>query len=171
MWGATPDHNIARGTLCGKCTLAYNGAWIDPDARLLTPLKRVGRKGAGEFQPVSWEEALDLIAARLKPLVAAGQGDKVLHTHYTGTCSLLAHWFPMRFFNRLGATEIDPDSVCNKAGHAALEMVFGSSLDGFDPRTAPDASCYPHLGCEPVVKRAARASPLARWGDGEGYSR
>jgi hypothetical protein len=37
-------------------------------------------------------------------------------THYTGTCSLIAGTFPLRFFNSIGATEVDPDTVCNKAG-------------------------------------------------------
>ena len=47
----------------------------------------------------------------------------------------------MRFFNRLGATEVDPDSVCNLAGHIALDYVYGTSLTGFDPRTAKDSEC------------------------------
>ncbi len=40
-----PDHHVARGALCGKCALAYNGIWRDKEARLATPLKRVERRG------------------------------------------------------------------------------------------------------------------------------
>ena len=40
-----PDHPVSRGALCGKCALAYNGVFRDPEARLLTPLKRAGAKG------------------------------------------------------------------------------------------------------------------------------
>jgi anaerobic selenocysteine-containing dehydrogenase len=40
-----PDHPVARGALCGKCAIAYNGAWLDPKARVTQPLKRVGPKG------------------------------------------------------------------------------------------------------------------------------
>ena len=55
----------------------------------------------------------------------------------------------MRFFNRLGATEVDPDTICNKAGHVALEYVYGTSMDGFDPRTARDSACIMVWGASP----------------------
>ncbi len=144
-----PDHHVARGALCGKCAIVYNGAWRDPEARVLTPLRRSGAKGAGAFEAISWSEALDEIADRLKPLCADGPARSVVHAHYTGTVGLLAGWFPMRFFQRIGATEIDPDTVCNKAGHVALEHVFGDSLDGFDPESARDAATILVWGANP----------------------
>lgn len=164
-----PRHRRARGALCGKCALAYNGAWIDPSARLATPLKRIGAKGGGHFAPVSWEVALADIAARLQSVIADHGAEAVLHSHYTGTNALIAGNFPSRFFNRIGATEVDPDTVCNKAGHDALRLMFGSSFHGFDPDTADAAECLvvwganpsasaPHLHKHwlPEVKRHAR---------------
>jgi anaerobic selenocysteine-containing dehydrogenase len=142
-------HPVNRGTLCGKCTHAYNGTWIDPKARLTRPLRRVGSKGEGEFEPVSWETALTEIAGRLKVILAESGASTILQTHYTGTCSLLAGSFPLRFFNRLGATEIDPDTVCNKAGHVALTLTYGDSTHGFDPRTAREARCIVIWGMNP----------------------
>lgn len=144
-----PQHPVSRGCLCAKCTLAYNGAWRDPSARLGQPLRRVGAKGAGHFEPVSWPEALDSVAGRLRRVLSESGGSSILHTHYTGTCSLIAYGFPLRFFNRLGATEVDPDTVCNKAGHVALELTFGTSVDGFDPRSARDAGCILVWGANP----------------------
>lgn len=143
------DHAVARGALCGKCAIAYNGAWRDAALRLTTPLKRLGPKGKGEFAPITWDEALSEISAKLKGLIDQGQSRSILHTHYTGTVSLIAGAFPNRFFNRIGATEVDPDTVCNKAGHAALELVFGNSSDGFDPRSAKDARCIVVWGANP----------------------
>ncbi|HAJ63034.1 MAG TPA: dehydrogenase, partial [Cyanobacteria bacterium UBA8543] len=144
-----PDHPISRGTLCGKCSLAYNGAWRDKTQRLSQPLKRIGAKGEGQFVPISWSQALDTIAVRLKSILATGRSHGILQTHYTGTCSLIAGAFPLRFFNRIGATEVDPDTVCNKAGHSALQLIFGDSLNGFDPRTAKDAACILVWGANP----------------------
>ena len=144
-----PSHPHNRGTLCGKCTLAYNGAWRDPDARLFTPQKRIGPKGSGAFERISWDEALATIAERLTGIMTESGGASVVQTHYTGTFSQIGYGFPLRFFHKIGATEVDPDTVCNKAGHVALGMTFGSSLDGFDPRSAQDAACILVWGANP----------------------
>ncbi|MFC3229843.1 molybdopterin-dependent oxidoreductase [Marinibaculum pumilum] len=143
------DHPVSRGSLCGKCALAYNGAWRDPDARLGTPLRRVGAKGEGRFEAIGWDAALAEIAGWLTPLLAAGTPEKILTAHYTGTTSVLAGAFPMRFFNHVGATEVEPDTVCNNAGHVALGYVLGTSVKGFDPRTIRDSACVLVWGCNP----------------------
>jgi anaerobic selenocysteine-containing dehydrogenase len=149
--GGDPDHTISRGWLCPKCAAGYNGSWRDPAQRLKTPLRRNGRKAAGSFVPVSWDDALDEIAARLTQVTETGGADKILTTHYSGTMSLIAFHFPMRFFNRLGATDVDPDSICNKAGHVALKYVYGTSTEGFDPRTVSDSRCVLVWGANPSV--------------------
>ena len=146
-----PNHSLAHGALCGKCSIVYNGVWRDPNARLTRPLKRIGPKGQGRFQPVSWDEALGDIAARLNTIRANDGGGAILQTHYTGTCSLIAGVFPLRLFNRIGATEVDPDTVCNKAGHAALQLMYGSSTRGFDPRTIDGSRCLMIWGANPSV--------------------
>ncbi|MEZ5827078.1 MAG: molybdopterin-dependent oxidoreductase [Hyphomicrobiales bacterium] len=144
-----PDHAISRGKLCGKCAIAYNGAWLDHGLRLTTPLRRLDAKGSGSFVAISWDEALAEIAARFRALIDAGEAHTILHTHYTGTVGQIAGAFPIRLFNRMGATEVDPDTVCNKAGHAALELAFGSSVDGFDPRTIADSRTLLIWGANP----------------------
>jgi anaerobic selenocysteine-containing dehydrogenase len=93
--------------------------------------------------------ALGEIADRLRKIEAAAGAHTVLNAHYTGTFSLLAYFFPLRFFHRLGATEVDPDTICNKAGHVALDYVYGTSMAGFDPRTARDAACILVWGANP----------------------
>lgn len=143
------DHPISRGSLCGKCALAYNGVWRDPDVRLTQPLKRIGAKGEGRFEPVGWDEAFADIAGRLGAIVESQGADRILNTHYTGTCATIAGKFPQRFFNRLGATEVDPDTVCNNAGHVGLAYMLGTSATGFDPASAKDAACITVWGANP----------------------
>lgn len=143
------DHAMTHGALCAKCAFAYNGAWIDPNKRLTQPLKRNGPKGSHHFEVVSWEAALSDISQRLHQIIDQFGGQSILHTHYTGICSLIAGNFPLRFFNRIGATEVDPDTVCNKAGHETLGLMFGESMDGFDPRTAKDTDCLIIWGANP----------------------
>jgi len=144
-----PDHPVSRGKLCRKCSIGYNGAFLDPQARLTRPLRRTGSKGEGQFEPVSWDEALGEVAERLRQVEGSPGAHTVLNAHYTGTFSLLAFFFPLRFFHRLGATEVDPDTICNKAGHVALEYVYGTSLVGFDPLTARDSDCILVWGANP----------------------
>jgi anaerobic selenocysteine-containing dehydrogenase len=125
------DHHVSVGKLCGKCAVAY------------------GKKGTANFEPVAWDVALTEIAARLEHILAGYDAHAIYHTHYTGTVSMIAGVFPTRFFNRLGATEVDPDTVCNKAGHAVLADMFGTSLSGFDPDQLASARCLMIWGANP----------------------
>jgi anaerobic selenocysteine-containing dehydrogenase len=143
-----PDHEVSRGKLCRKCTLAYNGVFLDPERRLTRPLVRSGPKGSRQFEPVSWDEACERVAASLAGL-AATDSRRIIYSHYTGSFALLSYFFGMRLMRRLGATEVAPDTICNDAGHAALGYLYGSSLDGFDPRTAADSSCILVWGANP----------------------
>jgi anaerobic selenocysteine-containing dehydrogenase len=78
-----PEHSVSRGALCGKCSIGYNGVWRDPSMRLTRPLKRVGPKGTGRFEPASWVEALGDIANRLNTIRSRDGSAAILHTHYT----------------------------------------------------------------------------------------
>jgi len=144
-----PDHPVNRGTLCPKCATAYNGAWQDPTARLTSPLRRVGPKGSGEFEAISWDDALAEVAAGTQKVIDDKGPAAVVHTHYSGTLSLLAFTFPSRFFRHMGATEVEPDSICNLTGHVAWSSMFGISVAGFDPRTAEDSNCILVWGANP----------------------
>lgn len=144
-----PEHPVSRGKLCAKCSTAYNGAFLDPGARLTRPLRRTGPKGSGRFAPVSWEEAVEEVAARLGELVEGDHAPSVLAAHYTGTFAMIGYHFPLRFFHRLGATEVDPDTICNNAGHTALGYLYGTSIDGFDPRASADAASILVWGANP----------------------
>jgi anaerobic selenocysteine-containing dehydrogenase len=144
-----PDHPVSRGRLCSKCAVAYNGVWQDPAARVLHPLRRNGPKGSGEFTRIGWPDALSLVAERTHETIARHGAQAVLHTHYSGTLGLIGYTFPSRFFHRIGATEVDPDTICNAAGHVAWTLLFGTSIRGFDPRAVRDARCIFVWGANP----------------------
>ncbi|MGE3773072.1 MAG: molybdopterin-dependent oxidoreductase, partial [Gammaproteobacteria bacterium] len=144
-----PAHPIARGRLCSKCAVAYNGVWQDASVRLTHPLRRVGPRGSSAFERISWDEALATVAGRMRKAIATRGPASILHTHYSGTLSLIGFLFPNRLFNFLGASEVDPDTICNAAGHVAWTLLFGSSIQGFDPRTARDTQCILVWGANP----------------------
>ena len=119
-----PSHPMTDGVLCAKVA-RYDERLYHPD-RVLTPLKRVGPKGSGQFEPVSWEQALDDIAQRLTK-VAARDPRAILPYHYAGTMGQVQGGsICSRFFNRLGASQLDA-TICSSAGGMAMRYTLGAS--------------------------------------------
>ena len=117
-----PEHPTTRGVLCTKVS-RYLERTYHPD-RVLQPLKRVGRKGEGRFTPVSWDEALEDIAARLKA-IAAVDPQRIVPYSYAGTMGLVqGEAMASRFFHRLGASFLDR-TICATAGGEALQHTLG----------------------------------------------
>lgn len=118
-----PAHPVTRGFLCGKVT-RYLEREYSPD-RLLYPLKRAGAKGEGKFTRISWDEALDTIAARLKRVAQEWGPEAVLPYSYAGSMGLLnASGMDRRFFHRIGASRLDR-TICASAGAAGLTQTQG----------------------------------------------
>ena len=120
-----PDHPPTHGTLCTKVS-RYAERSYHPE-RVLTPLKRVGTKGEGRFEPVGWNEALADIARRLKAIVARNP-QAVLPYSYAGTMGLVqGDGMAARFFHKLGASLLDR-TICSNAGGDALVATYGGKL-------------------------------------------
>ena len=118
-----PAHPVTRGFLCGKVA-RYLDREYSPD-RLLYPQKRVGAKGEGKFQRISWDEALDTIAARLRKVAEEYGPEAILPYSYAGTMGLLnGGGMDRRFFHRLGASQLDR-TICSAAGGAGLMATLG----------------------------------------------
>ncbi len=120
-----PDHPTTKGVLCTKVS-RYTERTYHPD-RLLYPLKRVGPKGGGQFVRVSWDQALDEIAARLSA-IAAREPEAILPYSYAGTMGFVqGESMAARFFNKLGASELDR-TICASAGAAGLRYTYGAGV-------------------------------------------
>ncbi len=118
-----PDHPVTRGFLCGKVA-RYLDREYSPD-RLLYPQKRIGAKGEGRFQGISWDEALDAIADRLKSIASEHGAESILPYSYAGTMGLLqGSSMERRFFHRLGASQLDR-TICSAAGVEGLLRTLG----------------------------------------------
>ncbi len=117
------EHPVTRGFLCGKVA-RYLDREYSPD-RLLYPQKRAGAKGEGKFQRISWDEALDTIAARLQQVSDGFGPEAILPYSYAGTMGLLnGGGMDRRFFHRLGASQLDR-TICSAAGSAGLMATLG----------------------------------------------
>lgn len=130
-----PEHPFTQGFLCTKVN-RYHERTYHAD-RVLTPLKRVGPKGSGEFVEATWDEALDAIAARLNAIRASAEGPQaILPYSYAGTMGLLqGEGMDRRFFHSIGASLLDR-TICATAGMMGMRMTIGASIGA-------DAECLP----------------------------
>ncbi len=112
------DHPLTRGGLCAKVN-HYIERVYSAD-RLLYPRRRVGAKGSGRFERISWDEALDTIAERLRGIVGEHGGEAVLPYSYMGTQGVVqGASVDRRFFSLLGATRL----VRKVCGSSVIEGV------------------------------------------------
>ncbi|MBX2996979.1 MAG: molybdopterin oxidoreductase family protein [Caldilineaceae bacterium] len=124
IWG-NADHPITGGRLCGKVD-RYLERTYHPE-RLTTPLRRVGAKGSGQFEPVSWDEAMRTISARLKGIIAEYGAEAVLPYSYAGTMGFLqGEGMAARFFNRMGASRL-ARTICSEAGFEGYLYTIGAT--------------------------------------------
>jgi anaerobic selenocysteine-containing dehydrogenase len=118
-------HPMTGGVLCAKVS-KYTERTYHPE-RVLTPMKRVGPKGSGQFEPVSWDAALNDIAQRLHA-IAQRNPEAILPYSYAGTMGLVqGESMDRRFFHQLGASQLDR-TICASAGSEALLHTYGGKL-------------------------------------------
>lgn len=120
-----PGHRQTAGVLCAKVS-RYTERSYHPE-RVLSPLKRCGPKGSGEFTAVGWDEALGDITRRLRA-IADRTPEAILPYSYAGTMGLVqGESMDRRFFHRLGASQLER-SICSSAGGEALVQTLGAKL-------------------------------------------
>jgi anaerobic selenocysteine-containing dehydrogenase len=142
-----PDHPTTAGVLCTKVS-RYTERTYHED-RLLYPLKRVGKKGEGKFERISWDEALDTIVARLKP-IAERAPEAILPYSYCGTMGLIqGESMSSRFFNKIGASLLDR-TICATAGFTGYKYTIGGSI-GTDMEQFQNARLLIIWGGNPIA--------------------
>ncbi len=131
-----PDHPVTKGFLCAKVNRYVERTYHDD--RLRTPLRRVGPKGSGQFEPITWDAALDEIAARLGDVVQSDGPEAILPYSYAGTMGLVqGSSMDHRFFHLLGASRLDR-TICSMAGTIGMRMTVGASI-GADGEGVPES--------------------------------
>ena len=130
------DHPVTQGFLCTKVS-KYLERTYHAD-RLLYPQIRTGAKGEGKFRRATWDEALDLIAARLHAAALEHGPQSILPYSYAGTMGLIqGESMDRRFFHHLGASKLDR-TICASAGAEALNVTYGTRT-GTDPEDVGNA--------------------------------
>jgi anaerobic selenocysteine-containing dehydrogenase len=130
-----PSQPVTRGFLCGKVAKYLDRVYA-PD-RVLYPIRRKPGAAKGplprgreleSFERVSWDEALEAIAARLQEISDRYGPESILPYSYAGTMAVLGYGsMDRRFFHRLGASQLDR-TICAEAGGQAWNLVYGKKL-------------------------------------------
>ena len=144
------DHPVTRGALCVKVN-RYLEQVGSPD-RLRYPLRRVGPKGSGRFERISWDDALDEIATRLTGIVEEFGGEAIWPFHGTGSLGYLQglEGYPgRRMFNVLGASH-HAATICSVAGGTGLRYTLGTS-GGMDPEDFAKSELILLWGTNPLT--------------------
>src|SRR3954453_2411433 len=124
-------HPITAGFLCGKVSNYVDRVYARD--RLLEPLIRTGPKGAGEFRPATWDEALGTAAGGIAAARERHGPEALLPYSYLGTMGLLQGGsMGHRLMNALGATEL-VRTICASAGVRGVDLTIGRS-----PEVDPD---------------------------------
>ncbi len=152
------------GVLCAKVPEAYP-AFVHGARRIVTPLRRTGRRGEGGFERISWQEALDTIHARFTAIIATHGPQAILPLNYAGPHGFLAGGsMDLRFFHRLGASLLDRRPLCGGIRTEAWVGTFGAA-PGMRPEQADAARLivawgnnvtWSNLHLMPVINRARR---------------
>lgn len=142
-----PEHPTTAGVLCTKVS-RYVERTYHPD-RVLYPMRRVGRKGEGKFERITWGEAIDEIAERLGA-IAARDPQAILPYSYAGTMGLVqGDSMSLRFFNKLGASLLDR-TICATAGATGYKYTIGGSV-GTDIEQFQNAKLILIWGGNPIA--------------------
>lgn len=145
-----PDHPFTAGGLCPKVN-----PWLEfasSPRRLLHPLQRVGAKGEGRFERISWDAALDLWAERTRDVVDRWGGEAIWPFAGTGNVGWLQGASGPaggRLFNRLGASG-HVVTICSISGHVGMSYTTGTAA-GMDPEDVVEAGLVLIWGSNTVV--------------------
>src|SRR5438105_4001811 len=144
-----PTHPTTDGKLCTKVA-RYLDRTYSTD-RVLSPMRRVGRKGEGRFARISWDEALDEIAERFTAIATSHDGPQAIVPYsYCGTMGLIqGASMDRRFFHRLGASLLDR-TICATAGKAGWVSVVGASV-GMDLEQFENSRLILIWGSNPIT--------------------
>ncbi len=137
-----PDHPVTRGIICERGRLMPDH--VHHEGRLNYPLKRKGTKGSGQWQRLTWDQALDEVAEKLSHLKDLHGAETLAFTHGT---KRTYHWDCRRFFNLFGSPNTcGVNNICMCPSYATEYATYG----GMVMPGHVSASCIVLWGANPV---------------------
>ena len=119
----TAGHPFTQGVICGK--VRKYAERVHSPLRITEPLRRVGPKGAGRFEPVGWDEAVAEIARRWRGIIAAHGAEAILPFSYAGSMGQVQYFAGHPLFHALGASRLDR-TICTTTAYAGWRATVGA---------------------------------------------
>jgi anaerobic selenocysteine-containing dehydrogenase len=119
----TAGHPFTQGVICGK--VRKYAERVHSPLRITEPLRRVGPKGAGRFEPVGWDEAVAEIARRWRGIIAAHGAEAILPFSYAGSMGQVQYFAGHPLFHALGASRLDR-TICTATAYAGWRATVGA---------------------------------------------
>lgn len=139
-------HPNTQGFMCDK--VGRFAQRVYHDSRILYPQRRVGSKGAGRFERISWDEAIAIIVGKFREIIARWGAEAILPYHYDGSNGLLSHEFlDAYFFAKLGASRL-ARTLCAAPASAVAMGMYGK-MPGVAFQDYPNAKAIVVWGANP----------------------
>jgi len=161
-----PNHPYTAGFACGKVN--RDADLVNSPERIATPLKRTGPKGSGQFKPITWDEALDEIAAKWKAIIAESGPLALLGYAYSAHQGLMNRGLVNGLFHALGSSRLQAGTVCDTCCEEAWNVTVGP-VGGADPEDVVHSDLVISWGADlaatnvhywSLVEHAKRKRPL-----------
>jgi anaerobic selenocysteine-containing dehydrogenase len=128
-----------EGVICTKVA-HHSDAFVHGPGRLTHPLRCTGARGSGEFTRITWDEALDLIHARVAAVIERYGPQAVMPLNYAGPHGMLSYdSMSLRFFHKLGASQLYRGALCGAVRNEAWAGTYGNA-PGIGPEAAGEAA-------------------------------
>ena len=151
-------HPVSKNGICRK--MQHYEQDIYSMDRLMKPMRRVGKKGEGKFEPISWNEAVREITDHFKDIIEKWGSEAILPCVYSGVMSDIQRNCGDAFFNRMGALEL-VKTLCSSAKGAGYDAVVGKT-GCLEPTELNDSDLYLIWSCNMAATRLQTLADLQK---------
>ena len=140
-----PEQPFTAGFACAKVN--RDAEIVHSPDRIVTPQRRTGPKGSGQFAPIGWNEALDEIETRWKAIIAADGPLALLGYAYSSHQGQINRHLPNGLFHAIGTSRLQAGTVCDTCADVAWEMTLGP-VGCADPDSIAESDLIVVWGCD-----------------------